>query len=247
MNKYKRKSKTKTLALGIGILSSAAVVSTGFAAWIIAGGDSVTGTGSITAEGVSEAEHTIKFASDALGTIRFGAPKSLPTTTYNWLKNNATQDSDKENLKVSTTFTVENVTDSLEKTAESVKTLFDVSACELAETTTDDTAKYSKALGSNLVAAMPLLKWQEAVSDTAPGVYVNFKDMQEDSTTANFTLDIVFGWGSAFTPSGSADPVNPYVYYNNQAKTEVLKSDAKTKLDTLSKVNASFSLTLTTK
>ena len=247
MNKYKRKSKTKTLALGIGILSSAAVVSTGFAAWIIAGGDTATGTGSITAEGVSEAEHTIKFANDTLGTIRFGAPKSLPTTTYSWLKNDATQDSDKENLKVSTTFTVANVTDQLEKTADSVKTLFDDSACKLAETTTDDTAKYSKALESNLVAALPSLKWQETAIDTKPGIYVNFVDMQEDSTTANFTLDIVFGWGSVFAPSDSTDPVNPYVYYNNQAKTDYLKSDAETKLGALGNVNATFSLTLTTK
>ena len=59
MNKFKKKTRTKAIAASIAILSSAAVVSTGFAAWVISGGDEKTTTGTITADAVSESYHTV--------------------------------------------------------------------------------------------------------------------------------------------------------------------------------------------
>ena len=54
MNKFKKKTRSKMIAASIAILSSAAVVSTGFAAWVISGGDTKGATGTITADAVTE-------------------------------------------------------------------------------------------------------------------------------------------------------------------------------------------------
>ena len=59
MNKFKKKTRSKMIAASIAILSSAAVVSTGFAAWVISGGESKTAQGTITADDVSSSLHTI--------------------------------------------------------------------------------------------------------------------------------------------------------------------------------------------
>ena len=92
MNKFKKSSKSKSLTLGIAILSSAAIVSTGFAAWVITGGAEASVSGTITADTVENHEHTIKFENDAtnLGSIFFGAPTN-PTGTPNWLGANGTE------------------------------------------------------------------------------------------------------------------------------------------------------------
>lgn len=60
MNKFKKKTRSKMIAASIAILSSAAVVSTGFAAWVISGGEEVVKTdGTITADEISNEVHTI--------------------------------------------------------------------------------------------------------------------------------------------------------------------------------------------
>ena len=98
MNKFKKSSKSKSLTLGIAILSSAAIVSTGFAAWVIGGGAKVSVSGTIEADTVINSEHTIVFASGGdqsnLGRIFFGAPETPTGTTYNWL---GTEGTDKKN------------------------------------------------------------------------------------------------------------------------------------------------------
>ena len=59
MNKFKKKTRSKMIAASIAILSSAAVVSTGFAAWVISGGDSENVSGTIKADAVSNQNHLI--------------------------------------------------------------------------------------------------------------------------------------------------------------------------------------------
>lgn len=240
MNKYKRKSKTKTLALGIGILSSAAVVSTGFAAWIIAGGDSVTGTGNISADEVVRKEHNIVGLKDDLGSIFFGAPENS-TTTYKFLNSSGEK---KENLILAASFGVQNVETTLTDTKDSLITIFDdatETGTRFTEETTGDTS-YKAAADKNYVAALPTIIWGESGDKTAPGVYINYNSMDTSETTkALFDLKIVFGWGSAF------ENQNPFDYYNGLDNTEANRDAAATALGALHNVNATFKLTIVTK
>lgn len=87
MNKFKKKTRSKMIAASIAILSSAAVVSTGFAAWVISGGDAQETTGTIKADTVSNSYHTIKLGEANKTEINFGAPAEDDTVTNPWLKN----------------------------------------------------------------------------------------------------------------------------------------------------------------
>lgn len=253
MNKYKRKSKTKTLAMGIGILSSAAVVSTGFAAWIIAGGDTVTGTGTIQADTVTNNEHIIDFPDGkTLGSVFFGAPENA---TNGWLKNDGTS---KEKLTIETTFTVTNVSNFTANGSQTetdyLKSIFATSGegtvCSFAENSASSTDKisYATAKEKGYVGDVPTFKWGET-DKTSVGVYVNFKDMSStDGKLGIFDLKIVFGWGTHFNNE------NPFVFYNKKdRKTKVSESsdltyskDAENSLGELSKIGSTFTLTLVT-
>lgn len=251
MNKFKKSSKSKSLTLGIAILSSAAIVSTGFAAWVISGGAEVSVSGTIKADTVVNNEHTIVFAGETtnLGSIFFGTPKKpLTETTYHWLE---TGDTETENLSISTTFTVANVFETLENTETSIKQIIDIenatSKTRFEETAaTGDGTKYSLLAGKNYLAALPAIKL--GGDGTSVGVHITF-DSKDTKNTATFNLKIIFGWGSAFGNGG------PYVCYNNKPKNGFVsetsgttwKQDAESKLDEISKMKANFKLTLVTK
>lgn len=257
MNKFKKSSKAKSLTFGIAILSSAAIVSTGFAAWVIGGGAEASVSGTITADTVVNREHTIAFAGGTnLGEIFFGAPTTPTETTYHWL---GTEGDKKEKLSIEITFTVDNVADiELDNTEDKIKNIIDI------ENTTSKTrfeevepseggAKYSTLAGpdKNYLAALPAIKLGGEA--TFVGVHITFgkKDVSHDieNNIATFNLKIVFGWGSAFG-NGS-----PYVYYNNKPKNGLVsgtsgttwKQDAEAKLGEIAKLKANFKLTIVTK
>lgn len=254
MNKFKKSSKSKSLTLGIAILSSAAIVSTGFAAWVISGGAEASVSGTIEADTVINREHTIAFASGVdqsnLGKIFFGTPKTNPTgIAGNWL---GTEGKEKENLSISTTFTVANVAEDLKNTEDSIKNIIDVESAtnktRFEETTTTGAeTKYSTLAGKNYLADLPAIKL--GGDGTSVGVHITFASKDDASKTATFNLKIVFGWGSYFGNDG------PYVFYNNKDKNGFVsgtsgttwKQDAETKLDEISKMKANFKLTLVTK
>ncbi len=253
MNKFKKSSKSKSLTLGIAILSSTAIISTGFAAWVISGGAQVSVSGTIEADTVVNHEHSIAFASGVnqsnLGKIFFGTPKKpLTETTYHWLE---TGDTETENLSISTTFTVANVFETLENTEESIKQIIDVenttNKTRFEETAaTGDGTKYSTLAGKNYLAALPAIKL--GGDGTSVGVHITF-DSKDTENTATFNLKIVFGWGSAFGNGG------PYVYYNNKPKNGFVsetsgttwKQDAETTLGEIAEMKANFKLTIVTK
>lgn len=257
MNKFKKSSKSKSLTLGIAILSSAAIVSTGFAAWVIGGGAEASVSGTITADTVVNREHTIAFAGGTnLGEIFFGAPTNPTVTAYNWLKGDK-----KEKLSVEATFTVDNVADiELDNTKEKIEKIIDI------ENTTSGTrfeegepsdggAKYSTLAGpdKNYLAALPAI--QLGGEATSVGVHITFdkKDVSNGikDNIATFNLKIVFGWGSYF---GDTNP-NPYSFYNNKPKNGFVsetsgttwKQDAQSKLEEINKMKANFKLTIVTK
>lgn len=257
MNKFKKSSKSKSLTFGIAILSSAAIVSTGFAAWVITGGAEASVSGTITADTVENHEHTIKFENDAtnLGSIFFGAPTN-PTGTPNWLGANGTE---KEKLSIKTTFTVANVTDEIKNDDKtSFQKLFDDGdgKTRFEETTggTDATKKYKTLSDKTYLADLPTILFGDT-SDSV-GVHITFVSKDVDNkNTATFNLKIVFGWGDYFKNSSTQEIENPYVFYNNKEKNGFVsgtsgttwKQDAEAKLDEISKMKANFKLTLVTK
>lgn len=247
MNKFKKKTRSKVIAASIAILSSAAVVSTGFAAWVISGGKTETTTGTITADAVEESYHTITFGDNTETKINFGAPAEETGVTNPWLTNNSTG---KESLLAKFEFTVANV-----KTGETdaPNKLFSSIELSAGEDTT-----YSKAAGDNLVSALPT--WKKTTYDAKAPVYSS-KDGTGDSAgiylvkssvteptggkpvTLSFTLYIQFTWGGYF---GSK---NPFYFYNVTGKTASTDGDdAKAKLSTVAEIkNVNFNLKITTK
>ena len=250
MNKFKKSSKAKSLTFGIAILSSAAIVSTGFAAWVISGGAEASVSGTITADTVINREHTIVFAGNQtnLGKIFYGTPKTPAETTYNWL---GTEGTEKESLSIETTFTVANVSETLENTETSIKKIIDIESTKktgFEETAaTEGGTQYSTLADKGYLAALPTtIKLGDNGDST--GVHITFAS-QDAGNTATFNLKIVFGWGSKFSNA------SPYTFYNNKEKNGFVsgtsgttwKEDAETTLGEIAKMKANFKLTLVTR
>lgn len=238
MNKFKKKTRSKMIAASIAILSSAAVISTGFAAWVISGGDTKEVGGTIEADEVSSKAHTLSaIAFDAnADKISFGAPKDKDTISkpYNWLQNNETN----ENLIASATFTVSNV----DAKPDNLKELFDEKECKFEETTaTKVYVETSDAVKNKYVGAFPAWNLnQQYANQTAPGVYLQLGELKQ--TTLTVTLKVVFAWGDTFQNQ------NPFVHYNAQKKTPSLESEATTALTAIRALNkAKFKVTVATK
>lgn len=247
MNKFKKKTRSKMIAASIAILSSAAVVSTGFAAWVISGGESQTAEGTITADEVSSKLHTIKDLT-ASQTINYGGlnTDNKDTTIKGadvWLKNDA-----EEKLLATFDFKVENVQDSDQPTD-----IF--KSITLTEAGASETTSYSSMAATGYVAALnsytmstityttgePKLYNDDHISKT--GMYL-VKGVADGSvtTTMNFKLYIVFGWGTTF------DSKNPWNYYNGLSNANsTTKKSAETALDALHGMKANLTVTIETK
>lgn len=244
------------IAASIAILSSAAVVSTGFAAWVISGGDTNEAGGNITADTVINSIHTITLdESKKDGHVFFGAPKVMNDNSSTWLKNNASEQN-REDLTASFDFTVAG----LEKDVKDEKPskLFDSTKFKLVETTTgvDASKKYSTyaADDKKFLAALPAFDFNTKTSydtaDTAPvskpGIYLfagkHTPGSNGDYGTQQFTVTIQFGWGDKFGRD------NPYNYYNTteMANSAGARSEALTVLGALQNIDASFKLTIAT-
>lgn len=245
MNKFKKKTRSKMIAASIAILSSAAVVSTGFAAWVISGGDSTKVSGTITADTVSNKYHTIKLDSQNTAIINFGAPtlSEGESTSGAWLTNDAMG---KESLLAEFQFTVGNIQTEDEATPAKLFSSITLSA-------TDDT-NYQAAVTDKLVSALPN-SWKKnaydvkpeynsktAMNGSAAGIYlVKNSTTVTAEKTLSFTLYIQFTWGEKFGYK------NPYYFYNAADKTAAsYGSEANTNLGMVTNIkDANFALTIT--
>ena len=237
------------IAASIAILSSAAVVSTGFAAWVISGGDRQTAGGTISADQVNSSLHTIVDLTETPQTIKYGG---LANANKNgsiseddaWLKNEG-----QETLLAAFSFKVKNIqSEDLDKPTNVFK------AITLTETKSTDTTSYTTMATNGYVAALDSYKMNPiAYSEKQPDLYkadhtsntgmylVKGDALAGTPTTINFTLYIVFGWGTAF---GS---MNPWNYYNAQkAAPSAVKSSAQTALEALNKMDATLTVTVET-
>lgn len=239
MNKFKKKTRSKVIAASIAILSSAAVVSTGFAAWVISGGDSKPVTGTITADAVTNSYHTIKGeiawgTGEKAGSIAFGAPAKMENTNA-WLKN--TNNPLTEKLEAVATFTVENVNDGETDLIESVtmeETDFEKKYAAISDT----------AEKNGYVCALPTYK-KDSTSMTDAGIYLTAAERQTDKTVT-YTMTVKFAWGKYFTKDGAI--VNPYIFFNEMTKESTNFSEANKVLNSIYGLNnVGFKITVTTK
>lgn len=93
------RNKRKGILMACAILGSAAIVSTGFAAWVVTINETETAQGSIQVDEVQDKTHLIEVKNEDLD-VYFG--KTTKTATYSWLVNNADKDQD-----LTASFTVE--------------------------------------------------------------------------------------------------------------------------------------------
>lgn len=243
MNKFKKKIRSKVIAASIAILSSAAVVSTGFAAWVISGGDEVVKTdGTIIADEISNEVHKISDLTfvDGKNAIYFGAPSSPKPTASSWLNNTSDK---KEELTVKLSFTV-----SVHESAlPSPKDLFEkIEVSE--ETQADATLNYSTYAetkpGKGYVKDFPTISLGDSYTEAAGNTYGIYlvKDGKLDATghTQKFNLTVIFGWGTAFGDD------NPYYYYNGKVRNSDNEPDAMAKIHELHNMNAKLKITIKT-
>ncbi len=247
MSKFKKKTRSKVIAASIAILSSAAVVSTGFAAWVISVGESKTAEGIIKADEVSSKLHTIQGLPEAQ-TINYGGLKTTDkdkniTDANVWLKNDV-----EESLLATFDFKVENVQSSEMAATDIFKsiTLTEGNSTDDTSYTSMATKGYVALLNSYTMSPItyttgePKLYKDDHTSNT--GMYlVKGEADTSTTTTMNFKLYIVFGWGTTF------DSKNPWNYYNGFSNADkATKNSAETALDALHAMNAELTVTIET-
>lgn len=163
------KNKRKSIILAASILGSVAIVSTGFAAWVISAPATTTVEGNVSVDTVKDERYSLEvsWAENANHNLVFGWADSDPAVSNPWLTHGA--DDKKENLSVTFTVTVKqggNVVEGKKPTA--IITLTD----------TDD-SDYATAVTGNLI--------------TNPSVVVG-----DATSTGVYPVTVSASWGSAF-------------------------------------------------
>lgn len=209
--------KRKTLTLTLSILACLALIGVGFASWIISANAADKAEGSFIVDTVTDKTYKVKGTwLDNQSKITFGAPATMDNTTDTWLTNDSTDK--KENLTVTYQLTV-TYGDGTKATgiANKITAVF----------TAPENENYTAAVNGKLIIAPTSAKVEET---TTPGVY---------------NITVTYQWGEHF------GKVNPYTYYKEKTPTDKLNGtettymqDAKTSLETLSKIEASVKFTL---
>lgn len=214
--------KRKTLTLTLSILACLALIGVGFASWIISANTSTTAQGSFIVDTVSDKSYTVTGDwKDKKSEIIFSAPTG--DTTSGWLTNDSAK---KENLTVTYQLTVK-YGDNTPATGIKDKIITTVSA--------PADPNYTAAVNGGLISAPT----SATVEETAEGSGI-------------YNITVTYKWGKHFADSAEAsEGVNPYTYYNGKEATGKLNGsettymqDAKTSLETLSKIEASVKFTL---
>ncbi len=210
--------KRKTLTLTLSILACLALIGVGFASWIISADTSATAQGSFIVDTVTDKSYKVEGV--WLGNqskITFGAPTTMNNTEKTWLTNDSTDK--KENLTVTYQLTV-TYGDTTPATGIANKITAVVTAPE--------NENYTAAVNGKLIIAPT----NATVEETGEG-------------TGVYNITVTYQWGEHF------GKVNPYTYYNEKTATDTLTDstttymqDAKTSLDTLSKIEETVKFTL---
>ncbi len=212
MQKNRRELKIqmkKNLIMFTSVFASLAVLSTGFAAWVITGGDiEETQIGSVTIQTITDNRHKISVESADTGTntgnIVFGGLEQKIENA--WF-----------NLEGSTTTEIEKLSTFLKVTVTNAANK------SLSEIFTENTlaavgTEYSTALSNGYVGALPTVEFVESASDTANVVSKFTKDGGTEKGLVYIRLK--FSWGAHFNRQ------NPYTYYNSKNIDDKVSEDA---------------------
>lgn len=209
--------KRKTLTLTLSILACLALIGVGFASWIISANTSTTAQGSFIVDTVNDKSYKVEGAwLNSQSKITFGAPATMNAVNP-WLTNDSKGKT--ENLKVTYQLTV---TYGDETPATGIANKI------TALVTAPENANYTAAVNGKLIIAP-----------------TNATVVEAPEGNGKYNITVTYQWGEHF------GNVNPYTYYNAKTATDKLSGtettymqDAKTSLETLSKIEASVVFTL---
>lgn len=188
------RNKRKGILMASAILGSAAIVSTGFAAWVITAPTETSQTGNITIDTVSDnrVKMTAEWA-DGDGTVVFGAPESQAANA--WLRNDEKKEDIKHILNLSFAWADSTKTDSLSSVDGKVTAKVEIGT----------------GTGTDFVA--------DATQTSEYIVLPTISDKEIEDGGA-VTLNVDFGWGEKFSNSNpysyyTAHGANDYVEGNS--------------------------------
>lgn len=209
--------KRKTLTLTLSILACLALIGVGFASWIISANATKEAEGSFIVDTVNDKTYKVEGAwLNSQSKITFGAPATMDAEDP-WLTNNS--EGKTENLTVTYQLTV-TYGDGTKATGIANKIT--------AVVTAPADENYTAAVNGKLIIAP-----------------TNATVVEDPEGNGKYNITVTYQWGEHF------GKVNPYTYYNLKNATDKLNGsettymqDAKTSLDTLSKIEASVVFTL---
>ena len=195
----------KNLVMFTSVFASLAILSTGFAAWVISGGDTnEEKIGDIIVDKVEDQRHIIQKVECVdtanKGNIIFGHPEDA-TATDEWLKN----DNPDTVEKLVTVFKVT----VLNAASATVSSIF-ADTCSVTAITNAD--NFASAVTKGYVSELPTVKFVSSATATD-----NADNLAADGS---IFVRLEFKWGSKFTKEGLGANLNPYKYYNSFTATE---------------------------
>lgn len=223
--------KRKFLTIAISIFALIAIVSVGFASWVISRReDPQTKDGTISVETVSNNNLiTMKVEIESDSVIRFSHPSDSEITDP-WLKSEGTEIGE-EHLRATITITL---SDSL---GDSEKINLATSVNDNSKNGYANLIKNDETDGKNYIDKIKLVKNGQ---DYTSGEVTTLS--QGDFTGNVCKIDVVFRWGSKFGNK------NPYNYYNEQTYSATLAQEAQAALknleDDLKEVTFTVTVTL---
>lgn len=223
----------KNLVVFTSVFASLAILSTGFAAWVISGGETNDKTtfGDVVIETVTDNRHKMTITpADGNGTnagkIVFGRPETQDNESSAWLKSDASDSVE----KLSTFFKV-TVTNAATANVDDIFT---------AHTLEETKGVYATAFGAGYVGKLPDVEFVANASDTA-GKATKFVADETTATSGVVYIKLKFSWGTHFGNT------NPYTYYNAKDIDEFGDDAVKSLTEVAKLKDAQFKLTLTTK
>lgn len=237
--------KRKFLLPILSICMVVALVSVGFAAWLITGNDTTSANGQFVTYEVSNQYFSVK--AEVSKDITFGKPKTVSTTTYKWFQFDDSVDGENLSTDVTLTLTPEdqNYLDSILKGGYELKVTLKAGAVNNGAFVANE--DYDSAVfGGYLV--LPTVKVRDngieflenAKSSMKEGLTfeleINGTDFatseSESGASATYTFTINFGWGTF----GGATNQNPYYYYNSSDNTQEYRQAAMNAMEAINKL-----------
>lgn len=214
--------KRKFLLPILSICMVVALVSVGFAAWLITGNTTTGATGQFNTYGVTNKYYTVTATPDEGAAIIFGNPNGVTNDSNNWFQFSDASNSDKtESLTAEFTITVktEDTNYGIEQCCEDNFTNNNITF-----TFSETVGKLDSVISSEYIKAPSFAystngtDYTFVSSDSVTGdnwkggkSFTISKDMLNVDTSANTAtvkVKITFGWGEAFKKE------NPYTYFN---------------------------------